>query len=202
MPALNFARARNFSTRHEYRNGVLRFVTLRPFEQLALYPFTREASHLRLRTSDFVPHGNDGQVALRKGLGYYYHESARLTQLNLLARGNGLTTDDIMVRNTPIPTTIDPDLLHQLQVPPPLLLPAGLLESNFFLLPGQEDELRALISEVQLWMALCDAWEARVDERAEELRELGHLCPWSRVTLRDSDYSGTDITVIPVYKRP
>ena len=49
-------------------------------------------------------------------------------------------------------------------------------------------------------MALCDAWEACVDERAEELRELGHLCPWSRVTLHDSDYRSTDVTVIPVYE--
>ena len=199
MPMFSRVTADDFHSRFESRGDVPRIVQLRPFEYTARYPFSRDPARICLTADDFHSFGTDGRVMLKEGLAHLMFESVKRTQADILARGNGLTWEDIVERRLPVPSSIHPDVLFQLQMSAPPLLPPALLDANYLLLPGLENEVHEAFELTQMWFFAVDAWGLQADDRKLELDDMGQPCLWNALRLHDHNYRNTDVTAVPVY---
>lgn len=177
----------------------LHIVQLESHEYTVRHPFAREANHIYLTLDDICEIGLTGEFVLREHAAWAVIAFARRIQLYILACSNGLTWRDIVERRRPIPQTIPPATLFQLQMAHPMLFNPTFFESNPLLnVSGSIEYVEHKFYYVQDQILLLIAWIEYANYRKAYLDDIGLFCLWVHEDLQDSTYRHTDITEIPV----
>lgn len=182
---------------YEYENGTYRqrLIQLAPHEFMARHPFAADAVRVYLMDSDFREQGT-GYI-LRDSVAYHLLETMKRTQQYILASANGLTIQDIICQGIPIPTTIDPNLLQQLQMPKPTLFNPTIFTANPFQIPGTKENISNIYYSFQDQLMSANTWIAYANYRKDTMERKGQQCLWISEALDDATYRETDVTGIP-----
>lgn len=202
MATFSRLRAEDFHQRYEDFGDdaqSLHIVQLESNEYTARHPFAREANRIYLTIDDIREIGLTGEFVLREHVAWAVIALARRIQLYILACANGLTWSDIVEHRRPIPQTIPPATLFQLQIAHLMLFNPTFFESNPLLnVSGSIEYVEQKFYSVQDQILLLIAWIEYANYRKAYLDDIGLFCLWVHEDLRDVTYRHTDITEIPV----
>lgn len=172
-----------------------RLVQLAPYEFMARHPFATDAARVYLMDNDFREQG--AKYILKESVAYHLLETMRHTQQYILASANGLSIQDIIERRVPMPTTINQDLLQQLQMPKPMLFNPNIFAANPFQIPGTKENISDIYYSFQDQLTSANAWIEHANYRKDVIEKSGQRCSWVNEALDDASYREVDITGIP-----
>ena len=122
----------DFHHRIEDMGGRPKRIQLAVHQYTARHPLARDPNRVYLTRKDVRVYGNErnGQFVIVESVGWALVDLARRTQQYLLACGNGITRQDLLTWNGPLPSRIDPLILRQLRMPRPMLFEPSFFQSN------------------------------------------------------------------------